>query len=77
MHQNIKKLKFDKCDWTTNSKTGLKQHIESIHEGIMYNCDQPGCAKSYNLEQNLDAHKWTSHKIPLPKAKIKKLSTTI
>ena len=77
MHRNIRKLKCDVCDWSTNSKTCLKTHKQSIHEGIMYNCNQPGCAKSYNLKRNLDAHKWTSHKIPLPKAKIKKLATTV
>ena len=66
MHRNIQKLKCDKCEFSCHRKTLLKQHKESIHDGIMYDCNQPGCAKSYNLKRNLDAHKWTSHKIPLP-----------
>ena len=66
IHRNIRKLKCDKCDASYNDRTQLRQHKESIHDGIMYDCNQPGCAKSYNLKRNLDAHKWTSHKIPLP-----------
>ena len=66
IHRNIRKLKCDKCDASFNYGTQLRLHKESIHDGIMYDCNQPGCAKSYNLKRNLDAHKWTSHKIPLP-----------
>jgi len=71
-HLNIRELKCEKCDFTTNRPGHLKNHKESIHEGIMYDCDHPGCVKSYNLKRNLDAHRWTSHKIPKPIRNYKK-----
>ena len=72
-HLNIRELKCEKCDFTTNRPGHLKTHKESIHEGIMYDCDHPGCVKSYNLKRNLDAHRWTSHKIPKPIRNYKKV----
>ena len=73
IHRNIRKLKCDKCEFSTNRTTQLRIHKESIHDGIIYECNQLGCVKSYNLKKNLDAHKWTSHKIPLPMAKKKEV----
>ena len=64
IHLNIRELKCDQCDFATNRKPHLKEHKQAIHEGIAYECDFPGCVKSYNLKRNLDAHRWTSHKIP-------------
>ena len=66
IHLNVRELKCEKCEFTTNRSHHLKDHKESIHDGIFYECEYPGCNKSYNLKRNLDAHKWTSHKIAKP-----------
>ena len=69
-HLNKREIKCEQCEYTTNYPHSLKIHIESIHLGIMYDCDYPGCTKSYNKKVNLYAHRSRVHKIPTPKAKL-------
>ena len=68
-HANTKEIKCEQCDWTTNFPPHLKLHIESVHLGIMYDCDYPGCTKSFNKKWNLNIHKSTVHNLPKPSAK--------
>ena len=69
-HLSKREIKCEQCEYTTNYPHSLKKHMEAIHLGIMYDCDYPGCTKSYNKKGNLDAHKSRVHKIPTPKAKL-------
>ena len=69
IHLNVKTLKCDQCDFATNYKTALAEHKAAQHLGVMFDCDFPGCSKSYNLKGNLDAHRWRVHKIPRPNSK--------
>ena len=55
-----------KVDIVSTEKGHLRKHIKAIHEGVSYSCDFPGCCKSYNRKDNLDAHRKTAHKIPRP-----------
>ena len=54
------------CDYEANYKETLKLHIDTIHKGIMFRCDFPGCTKEMNRKGNLDVHKYNSHGIPRP-----------
>ena len=48
MHLNQRDLKCDQCEYSTNYPGHLKEHKEAFHEGKMWDCDYPNCAKSYN-----------------------------
>ena len=54
------------CDYEAKYTTTLKSHINSVHKGIIYRCDFPGCTKEMNRKGNLDVHKYNSHGIPRP-----------
>ena len=73
-HLGLKNFKCDKCDWTGVSRDKLNIHNRSIHEGVLYYCDYPGCTKSYNLRGNLDAHRFRVHRITRPNAKPNEMS---
>ena len=66
VHLRGKTLKCDLCDFAAKTHSHLSVHKKSIHEGIVYHCDYPGCLKSYNRKENLNCHKKTAHKIPRP-----------
>ena len=68
MHLNVKDFKCDECDFATITKNKLDVHKRSVHDGVLYYCDYPGCTKSYNLKGNLDAHRLRVHKISRPNA---------
>ena len=72
IHLNKKDFKCDQCDFATARRGQLRVHIKSIHDGLLFSCDYPGCSKSYNLKGNLDAHKQRVHKIkrPLQKSEV-------
>ena len=38
-HLNIRELRCEKCDFTTNRPGHLKTHKESIHSGFIYSCN--------------------------------------
>ena len=65
-HLGIRDLKCDQCDWTGSYKPALKDHIDTVHKGVMYKCDYPGCTKEMNRKRNLDQHKKTAHGILKP-----------
>ena len=67
IHLGIKDFACDQCDYKCGRKATLKSHIDTIHSGEMFDCDVPGCSKSYNAKGNLDAHRFRVHKIPRPK----------
>jgi len=69
VHLNVRSFKCELCDYAGTSKIRLRYHIEGTHKGIMYDCDYPGCSKSYNFKGNLYAHRFRVHKIPRPLAK--------
>ena len=66
IHLGTKDLKCNLCDYKTKHPSNLSVHKKAIHEGVTYSCDYPGCCKSYNRKDNLDAHRKTAHKIPRP-----------
>ena len=59
--------------WQMRSKTQPKEHKESIHSGVLYPWDYPGCSKSYSLKGNLYAHRFRVHRISRPMARKKDL----
>ena len=65
-HANTKEIKCELCDWTTTKSNphNLKKHMQAIHLGIMYDCDYPGCTKSFNRKIGLKCHKRDVHKLP-------------
>ena len=69
IHLNVRSLKCDQCDYSTNYSSSLSEHIQAAHQGVMFDCDYPGCTKSYNAKGNLYAHRWRVHKIPRPYSK--------
>ena len=69
VHLNVRTLKCDQCDFSTNYSGSLGEHKAAAHDGVMFDCDHPGCNKSYNARGNLYAHRWRVHKIPRPNSK--------
>ena len=63
VHEGLKDLKCDLCDFESGHWETIRQHKQTIHEGIMYHCDYPGCSKQMNRKGNLDQHKKTAHGI--------------
>ena len=49
----------DKCPYSAISKTTLKRHVESKHEGVRYPCDQ--CEYSSVKSWSLKKHKEAKH----------------
>ena len=45
---------LDICDKTFSQPIGLRKHVESLHEGIRYNCSK--CDKSFTQKGQLNAH---------------------
>ena len=66
VHLQIKDIQCSLCDYTCSLKRHLLQHIQQNHSNISYQCDYPGCNKSYPIKGNYDAHRWRVHKIPRP-----------
>lgn len=48
-----------KCEYKTTSKYYIKQHVESKHEGIFYNCD--GCGYRATQKYILKLHVESDH----------------
>ena len=67
IHLGIKDFACDQCDYKCGRQATLTYHKNAIHSGQMFDCDYPGCTKSYNAKGNLDAHRFRVHKIPRPK----------
>ena len=63
VHLGLKDFKCDLCDFEAAYHNTLREHILTIHEGVMYRCDYPGCTKEMNRKGNLDAHKKSAHGI--------------
>ena len=70
IHLGVKTLKCDQCDYASNFSSAITEHIKAKHLGILFDCDYPGCDKSYDKKGNLDAHRWRVHKIPRPTYKL-------
>ena len=66
VHRGERPFKCDQCDQSFAYNNGLREHRETIHEGIMFTCSVPGCGKQMNRIANLNKHMKTSHGIPLP-----------
>ena len=60
-------IKCEQCDYTSNFSQNMKIHIESDHLGISYDCDHPGCTKSFNRKLGLNQHKRDVHNVPINK----------
>ena len=59
--QNISKGMFDceQCGTKYTQKSTLKNHIQSIHEGVKYACNQ--CDYQYTKQQHLKTHIQSKH----------------
>jgi len=55
VHDKTMDRKCDQCDFSTTNNTDLKRHIESIHLGITYPCDQ--CEAVFPHYNYLYAHR--------------------
>ena len=66
VHQGERPFKCDKCEFDTAYRTVLKEHKETVHDGVMYYCEVPGCGKQMNRIANINKHMKTAHGIPLP-----------
>ena len=53
------KCEYPDCDYSFKTKLGLKRHVESVHKGVTYDCDQ--CERSFGLKTDLKRHVKTVH----------------
>ena len=54
-----KHLECDKCNKVFETKSGLREHIESVHKGLRFPCEI--CAKYLYSKQALVRHQRTIH----------------
>lgn len=66
--ENKKKYKMHQCEECsyTGSTTALKYHVQAVHQGIKYPCDQ--CEFSATSTSYLKKHKEVKHNVPKFKA---------
>ena len=41
---------------TSQTQTLLKRHMNEIHKGSEWHCQEPGCGQSFRRERNLKQH---------------------
>lgn len=52
---------FADCDWATDRRDLLKQHLEFHARQVIFNCPQPDCYKHFTRAENLEAHQQEEH----------------
>ena len=65
-HLNNLEFKCDLCDFATSRKSYINVHKRSVHEGIVFHCEFPGCNKSYRYRGRVYEHRLQAHGIPRP-----------
>jgi len=60
VHQQM--YKCESCEYVGTSSLFLREHVESKHLGIRYNCDQ--CVTSFGSKRNLNRHIKVTHGAP-------------
>ena len=70
VHLGERNFKCDQCDFDAAYKNTLIEHVATVHEGVMYECEIPGCGKQMNRKANINKHMKTAHGIPLPHERI-------
>jgi hypothetical protein len=61
MHQEVphEGLKYQGCDFETNSKKNLSSHYYAIHLGRKCECEE--CGKKFGVKGNLKKHQKSVH----------------
>ena len=54
VHRGERPYKCDQCDQTFCYSNALKEHKDTIHEGVMFTCQY--CSKQMNRIANLNKH---------------------
>ena len=49
----------EQCTYVSLSQNSLKNHVETVHDGIRYPCDH--CNYEATQKQNLERHKRNAH----------------
>ena len=52
---------FADCEWATDRRDLLKQHLEFHARQVIFNCPQPDCYKHFTRAENLEAHQQEEH----------------
>ena len=65
-HNGKRDIKCNKCDWTTENMTKLKQHMNLMHDTRRYKCDK--CDQIVQGSRNYRQHKKLNHSINLTSA---------
>ena len=52
---------YSACGRVFKNMQNLRRHVDAWHRGKRYNCDVPGCLKSFSYPQTLAAHRQASH----------------
>ena len=55
------RYKCDQCEFIASRSDYLKEHMESKHLGIRYNCEHPDCSASFASLRNLKGHNKEKH----------------
>ena len=58
-HAGKSKKNCELCEYSTSDLRNLSQHIQSVHEGIQFTCED--CGKTYLRLKALDHHKLVAH----------------
>ena len=51
----------NQCDYKTTQKISLDRHLNALHAGTTFVCDEADCGKSYRWEVDLRNHKDSAH----------------
>ena len=65
-HNGKRDIKCNKCDWTTENMTKLKQHMNLMHDTRRYKCDK--CDQIVQGSRNYRQHKKLNHSIDFTSA---------
>ena len=66
------------CDFITNSKDNLSQHVQAIHEGRTFQCPSIDCNKIFKRGTSILQHMRSEHlKVRYHKNKPKWLTVTL
>ncbi len=49
------------CGKTVATEGGIRKHVQTVHEGVSYPCQVPGCDKTYNSASNRKRHRLSEH----------------
>lgn len=61
VHTKEKKFSCDKCGISYGYASQLYRHVESIHQGLRFYCEVPGCGIGFCRRENVRLHFGKSH----------------